>query len=277
MNPPTGTLIFGSNNNVNAGSINVTDVLMRVYGFSGQGATEYAPMMHDRHELELARWKLTEKEAALLGTGAGERPKTMWEQMLGHIQQFHSEPGVCNAMVALFINRLLHNQGSIEDAWPTEAETDWLAQRLQRLQKEYQLESMKLKVQNAALDRADRLKKATNRMMKSPERASEGLKFELRYQVLMDKHAMAPAAMPWDEIFRNVRQWKFCLLSIYVSNQGHSMALAGQNGKWYLLDPNYGLYRYGVSSQMRDDLKRLLTEYKTTGFGLFAPKVTDGN
>jgi hypothetical protein len=197
--------------------------------------------------------------------------------MLGHIQQFHSEPGVCNAMVALFINRLLHNQGSIEDAWPTEAETDWLAQRLQRLQKEYQLESMKLKVQNAALDRADRLKKATNRMMKSPERASEGLKFELRYQVLMDKHAMAPAAMPWDEIFRNVRQWKFCLLSIYVSNQGHSMALAGQNGKWYLLDPNYGLYRYGVSSQMRDDLKRLLTEYKTTGFGLFAPKVTDGN
>jgi hypothetical protein len=36
------------------------------------------------------------------------------------------------------------------------------------------------------------------------------------------------------------------------------------------------LYRYGVSSQMRDDLKRLLTEYKMTGFGLFAPKVTDG-
>jgi hypothetical protein len=272
MNPPAGKLIFGSNNNINAGSITMTDALMRVYGLGGHDASEYARLLNMRHEVAMEQWDVAQMRAGLLGTDPGQRPKTMWEQMMEHIRRFNAEPGVCHAMVATFINRLLENHGSIEDAWPTEAESTALAERLKRIQKEYQLESMKLKVESPTMDRGVVLKKATNRMMKSPERAVEGLKFELRYQVLMDEHNKPPASMPWTALFQKVREHKLCLLSIYISNQGHSIAMASQNLKWYLLDPNFGLYRYDVSSQLREDLKRLLTEYKTTGFGLFAPK-----
>src|SRR5581483_7786962 len=187
---------------------------MRVYG--GQQASEFAQLLNARHQLSLEKWDVMQAQAALLGQHPGERPKSIWEQLIEHIRRFNAEPGVCHAMVALFINRLLHDHGSIEDAWPTEAEAAWLADRLQRIQKEYQLESMKLKVQSPNMNRGGALKKATNRMMKSPERTAEGLKFELRYQVLLDEHNKPPAVMPWTTIFENVRHHKLCLLSIYI-------------------------------------------------------------
>jgi len=270
MGPPTGTLIYGSNNNVKAAPINMTDALMRLYGSSGQDATVAAQTLKARHDLTVEQWSVMEEMAKMLGRAPGERPKTVWEQLMGHIQKFNAEPGVCHAMVALFMNRLLHNRASIEDAWPTEAETEWLAQKLARVQKEFQLESMKLVVDSPNLNRAAVVKKATNRVMKS---GPAELRFELRFQVLMEDHATTAAAMPWDAILKKVREFNICLLTAYIRQQGHALALAGQNGKWYLLDPNYGLYRYGVSSQLRDDLKRLLAEYKMTGYGFFAPKV----
>lgn len=270
MNPPTGILIHGSNNNINAASINVTEVLMRLHGLGGQDAIEAAGILKARHELAVDKWAMNE----LLGLTSGDRPKSTWEQLMAHISQFNAEPGVCHAMVALFINRVVRNEGSIEDGWPSESETRTLTEKLQRVQKEYQLQAMKLKVSSPDIARTDLLKKATNRTFKSPELAREGIKFELRYRVLMENAAVNGAAMRWDEIFRRVREFRLCLLTIQIGHQAHSVALAGQNGKWYLLDPNYGLYRYATSSQMRDDLKRLLTEYKATGFSLFAPNVT---
>lgn len=192
-------------------------------------------------------------------------------QKMKHIHEtmVRDSPGACNAMVVTFLQRVFDNTNDIESPWLSEGELEQIRPVLATRQSEYRTERMRSHVTDEPFaSGAEANIAATNRMM------TRDSAFTINLTILVSKGALTgPLAAEIQSIADVVKTAQFCHCGVVGPMGGHAIAFLFKEGRWYLLDPNYGFYRYDSEAAFREDLVGLFQDYGVKGYTLSEAKL----
>lgn len=236
-NPPSGILIYKTRN-MFAVPLPPEDLLD---AFGMMNPQEFAKLPEaDRNRLR-----------GLIIAKAGDFQRRMVTESLG----------ACNAMVFTFIGRVFHRENSIEDAWLSPDEEAQFVTRHRSYFKNLLREAL------ADLDKSRPGSTTDSRNFDATNQAisQHGLGYRLM-MTLQREVDRASIASHLALVASQVKLHKFCLFAFHFrltggGQAGHAIGFISQGGVWYLLEPNYGLYRYGSQKDFENDMARLLGEY----------------